>query len=79
MSLADLITDTDLAAEFGMDLETFHRRRRANGWPCVKLDRTTFRFTPGMREQIIAMQTVGGDTSIASGLTARSSNRRAAR
>lgn len=57
----DLITDQQLADEFGMDLDTFHRRRD-HGWPCVKFDCTTFRFTPEQREQIIAMQTVGGRT-----------------
>lgn len=55
-----LITDADLAAEFGMDLAAFHERRRRHGWPCVKLDRNTFRFTAEQRAQIIAMQSVSG-------------------
>lgn len=77
MNVADLITDVELATEFGMDLDTFHRRRRARGWPCVKLDRSTFRFTPLQREQIIAMQSVGGAAAGSPlGQTARSAARR---
>lgn len=71
-----LIRDTDLAAEFGIALDRFHRLRREKHWPCVKFSRTDFRFTPEQVEQIIAMQTVA-NAPRSTGQTARSARRSA--
>ena len=74
--MSDLITADALAAEFGLTLARFHQLRRQRKWPCVKLDRSTFLFTPEQREQIIAMhsRTAEGGSPIAR--TARSAARR---
>lgn len=75
--MSSLITDTELAEEFGLDLARFHRLRREKKWPCVKIDRTTFRFTPEQREQIIAMQSLAaGGTRTSLAPTGRSAARR---
>lgn len=66
-----LITDAELAEEFGIDVGRLHRLRREKGWPCVKFSRTDFRFTPEQRDSIVAMQTVVPAT----GQTARSAAR----
>lgn len=71
--MSDLIRDTDLADEFGIDVARLHRLRREKKWPHVKFSRHDIRFTEDQRQQIIAMQTVGGRTS--KGQTARSAAR----
>lgn len=51
-----LIKASALAADWEMTETELHRRRRRNGWPCVKLSRTDVRFTEAQIEQIVAMQ-----------------------
>ncbi len=57
MSL-DLLTDTELAERFDIDLDEFHRLRVYNRWPSVKLGRNVFRFTQAQVEIIVAAMTV---------------------
>lgn len=67
-----LVTDVELADQFGIDVARLHRLRREKKWPCVKFSRTDFRFTPEQVEQIVAMQTVkSGESTLAAGLTKR--------
>jgi hypothetical protein len=47
----------DLAAEWGIEEADFHRLRRKNRWPHVRLGRFDVRFTDAQVEQIVAMQT----------------------
>jgi hypothetical protein len=71
-----LITDHDLAKQFGIELGQLHRLRREKKWPCVKFSRTDFRFTAEQVEQIIAMQTVA-NAPRSTGQTSRSARRSA--
>lgn len=52
-----MITAEELAAEFRLPLEKFHKLRRRHSWPCVKFGHDV-RFTPEQAEQIRAAQTV---------------------
>ena len=51
-----MTTSAALAEEWGLTEEQLHRRRRRNGWPCVRLSRDDIRFTDLQIEQIVAMQ-----------------------
>lgn len=51
-----LIKAADLAAEWEMQESELLRRRRRNGWPCVRLSRSDVRFTEQQVAQIVAMQ-----------------------
>lgn len=50
-----LTTDTDLAAKFGITVETLHKLRRRYGWPCVRLGRWDIRFTDAQVDQIVRL------------------------
>lgn len=52
-----LITDARLAEEFGISLEKLHTLRKRHHWPCVKLGRFEYRFTPDQVEHIVALHT----------------------
>lgn len=54
----NLMTDSELAEMFEIDLEEFHRLRRYNRWPAVKLGRNVYRFTQAQVEVIVAAMTV---------------------
>lgn len=71
-----LATDADLAEQFGISLEEFHKLRRYNRWPCVKLGRREWRFTEAQVEQIITSQTVAAEKPMPKGgQTQRSASR----
>lgn len=83
-----LITDVQLAEDFGLTVERLHELRRRNHWPCVRLSRFEVRFTPDQVAAIVAKQTeaapeptfaeaVTGLSSV-SGQTRRSAARRRA-
>lgn len=55
---ANLLTDAELADMFEIDLEEFHRLRRYNRWPSVKLGRNVYRFTQAQVELIVDAMTV---------------------
>lgn len=57
----NLATDMDLADEFGIDIEEFHRLRRYHRWPAVKLGRNVYRFTESQVELIVEQMTVEHD------------------
>lgn len=51
-----LIRSSELAADWDMEESELHRRRRRNGWPCVRLSRSDIRFTEEQIARIVAMQ-----------------------
>ena len=51
--MSGLITDTDLADQFGITVEELNVLRLRHHWPHVKLGRKHVRFTPEQVEQII--------------------------
>lgn len=55
--MSDLITDTELADRFGIEVKKLHELRKAKGWPCVRLGRFAIRFTTEQVEQIVALHT----------------------
>jgi hypothetical protein len=71
----------DLAAEWGMEEDELHRRRRSNGWPCVRFSRFDVRFTDEQIAQIVAQHTERPDVNAGrhlvtvTGQTARSARR----
>jgi hypothetical protein len=80
----ELITDAQLAEQFGISVEKLHDLRHRHRWPCVKLGRFEVRFTEAQVEQIVAKHTeTPATTSTAttasrpavSGQTARSARR----
>lgn len=79
-----LITEDELAADWGMEPAKLRRMRQERGWPCVRLGRFDVRFTEAQVEQIVAMHTTApAKTSTkaptkAPGQTARSASRRRA-
>lgn len=75
-----LVTDEQLAADFGITVEALHVLRRRHNWPCVKLGRFVIRFTPEQVTQIVGMQTqkpakAAKKTATIPGQTARSASR----
>lgn len=52
-----LITDEQLAEDFGISVDRLHELRRRNHWPCVRLSRFEVRFTADQVAQIVAQQT----------------------
>lgn len=73
----NLTTDTDLAAQFDLDLERFHVLRKRHNWPHVRLGRFDIRFTDAQIAQIVASHSVTPSKSAAgdTGLTQRSAAR----
>jgi hypothetical protein len=77
----DLITDTQLAERFGIEVKKLHELRLRHHWPCVKLGRFEVRFTEAQVEQIVAKHTeahgapVTSSRPAVSGQTARSAKR----
>jgi len=73
----DLVSDTDLAEEWGLSLKEFHALRKRHGWPHVKLGRFQYRFTRDQIAEIVATSTVKpkAQTAGESGLTDRSARR----
>lgn len=51
-----LIRAAELAEQWNLTEDELHRRRRRNGWPCVKLARDDVRFTEEHVAQIVALQ-----------------------
>ncbi len=78
----NLSTDADLAEQFGIDLDEFHRLRRYHAWPAVKLGRNVYRFTDAQVEVIVERMTTGAGNGRASrakalgGQTKKSASRR---
>lgn len=52
-----LISDKELADDFGITVELLHKLRKRNRWPCVKLGRYDYRFTEEQVAEIVAQQT----------------------
>lgn len=78
----NLVTDMELAEMFEIDIEEFHRLRRYNRWPSVKLGRNVYRFTETQVDLIVDAMTVQPGKRAAapkvSGQTKRSQARRSA-
>lgn len=74
-----LVTDTDLADQFGITVEKLHELRRKHKWPHVRLGRFEYRFTDDQVREIVAASSVVPKQSAArgSGLTERSARRSA--
>ena len=51
-----LLTEEELAQDFGLPVHTIRRYRRSRGWPHVRLNRLEVRFTEQQVEQIVRMQ-----------------------
>lgn len=75
-----LITDGELAEQFGIPVEKLHDLRKRNRWPFVRLGRFEIRFTPEQVEQIVALHSEAPAVEVpqvkAPGQTARSAGRR---
>lgn len=76
----NLTSDSDLADILGISLPKLHELRKRHGWPHVRVDRFTFRFTDEQIAEIVASRTVKGAKALkgtAAGLTERSARRSA--
>lgn len=52
-----LLTDVQLAEDMSLTLEKFHDLRKRKHWPCVRLGRFEYRFTPAQVDEIVRMHT----------------------
>lgn len=52
-----LMSDVELAEQFGITVEKLHDLRVRKNWPCVRLGRFEYRFTETQIEQIVAQHT----------------------
>lgn len=53
----NLTTETQLAEQFGLDIEKASELRRRHNWPHVRLGRFDVRYTDAQVEQIVALHT----------------------
>lgn len=77
----NLITEAQLADEFGVTVEKVREWRKRHNWPHVRLGRFEVRFTESQVEQIVAMHSQAPKkaesvTVEVAGQTARSASRR---
>ena len=73
-----LITDVQLADDFGIEVEELHRLRARHHWPFVRFGRYEIRFTEEQVAEIVESRTVRSGASTAppsNGLTERSAAR----
>lgn len=77
----NLISDTDLAERFRIDVAKLHELRKRHHWPHVKLGRFEVRFTEAQVEQIVERHAVTPAepvtfAQVVAGQTKRSAGRR---
>lgn len=57
-----LITDVQLAEQFGISVEELEKLRLYHHWPHVKLGRKHVRFTPAQVEAIVRQHSIDDDS-----------------
>jgi len=75
-----LITDVQLAEQFGITVPKLHELRKRHHWPHVRLGRFEIRFTDAQVEQIVAMHSEAPKkpdkpSVVVAGQTSRSASR----